>query len=704
MNMIQERPSVVVHPMVTILRTSVLRLLRQSAMLCATLSCLVPTYFVSAAEYDQLVFFGDSDSDVGNTHVPDHYFEGRHSNGPNWLDHLASAFELPHPSASKDGGMGFAIASASTGSVRPNLPPSMDRQVEDYLQHHVPSNQDLFVLFGGFLDFAYGQTNAAKPVEHVSNQIQQIIDAGGRHFLVGSNTTASFGVGSESARIEFNTLLPAELEKIQDANPDTSIHWLDYGVFLDSVFTEPAKYGISNITDPACSNCGFGQELSVAPIIAPNSEEFFFWDNAHLTTTAHKLLAESAFCELSTSSTFNDCNFVGGLQTIRHDTHWDDTNVAAQGTALQSSDHGDRFLAANATDGVNNTIACTSSDATEHWWQVDLGTQTVLNEITIENGGRKGRYFTDGGGIRTEVLSTDGTVVWQQDVLGGDSDQLNIDLPQSSIEGQVVRLSKLDPVKSGSAGAFRLREVSVIADMPTYEMESSDTWLFDIDADTNSSDTLGIAGKLALNDSHLYVASVNGELSVGDEFNLLDFESLEGQFESLLLPELDETLQWHTGNLYLDGTIAVTHRGDFDNSQTLDGADIDLIVSRNGTNSETEFDLNYDGVIDDADREYWITELAGTRMGDANLDQKVDFADFVVLSAAYQTAAGWANGDFDGDGRVEFADFLILSSHFDTTAQAAASVPEPASSVLLVCTVVGVMFVRKRRWVQRAIH
>lgn len=50
--------------------------------------------------------------------------------------------------------------------------------------------------------------------------------------------------------------------------------------------------------------------------------------------------------------------------------------------------------------------------------------------------------------------------------------------------------------------------------------------------------------------------------------------------------------------------------------------------------------------------------------GDSNFDGKVDFADFLVLSASFGNDGTWSTGDFDGDGIVAFSDFLLLSSNF----------------------------------------
>lgn len=60
--------------------------------------------------------------------------------------------------------------------------------------------------------------------------------------------------------------------------------------------------------------------------------------------------------------------------------------------------------------------------------------------------------------------------------------------------------------------------------------------------------------------------------------------------------------------------------------------------------------------------------------GDANGDGKVDFTDFLALSAAFgqDVDPPGSGADFDGSGTVDFTDFLILSGNFGQPAAAAA--------------------------------
>lgn len=122
--------------------------------------------------------------------------------------------------------------------------------------------------------------------------------------------------------------------------------------------------------------------------------------------------------------------------------------------------------------------------------------------------------------------------------------------------------------------------------------------------------------------------------------------------------------------------------GDFDNNQILDVNDINLLAAemRSGTNN-ANFDLTNDGLVNSADHTAWVTDVYGTLLGDANLDFRVVFADFLKLSQSFGLSGNWENGDFDGDGSVLFGDFLILGSTFGQTAGGAG---EPSSGVAVV--------------------
>jgi hypothetical protein len=98
----------------------------------------------------------------------------------------------------------------------------------------------------------------------------------------------------------------------------------------------------------------------------------------------------------------------------------------------------------------------------------------------------------------------------------------------------------------------------------------------------------------------------------------------------------------------------------------LSSVDIDILSSAVRNNAtDAIFDLNGDQVVDQKDRQFLIESVFKTTAGDANLDGKTNFTDFLALAANFnRDGVGWKEGDFDGDGRVSFSDFLLLAASF----------------------------------------
>ncbi len=80
--------------------------------------------------------------------------------------------------------------------------------------------------------------------------------------------------------------------------------------------------------------------------------------------------------------------------------------------------------------------------------------------------------------------------------------------------------------------------------------------------------------------------------------------------------------------------------------------------------------------------------------GDANVDGKVDLADFGTLKANFGKDGHFTDGDFSGNGTVDLSDFGLLKVNFGKTA--AAAVPEPSSLTLAACGAIALLVLRQR--------
>lgn len=118
-------------------------------------------------------------------------------------------------------------------------------------------------------------------------------------------------------------------------------------------------------------------------------------------------------------------------------------------------------------------------------------------------------------------------------------------------------------------------------------------------------------------------------------------------------------------NLSTDTAESHRLRGDFNHDGQVDATDINLLGKMmQGSEDNSQYDLNRDGGINQLDLDVLIHSILKTEYGDANLDGKVDASDArVIFSNMFQRVAGWQNGDMNFDGVVDGGDYMIWNAH-----------------------------------------
>jgi uncharacterized protein YjbI with pentapeptide repeats len=159
-------------------------------------------------------------------------------------------------------------------------------------------------------------------------------------------------------------------------------------------------------------------------------------------------------------------------------------------------------------------------------------------------------------------------------------------------------------------------------------------------------------------------------------------------------------------------TLVLSREGDFDASDALDTNDIDWLSAevRNDYTvpwwlPDEMFDLNADGNVDLDDHRHWVHELKKTWIGDANLDLEFNSSDMVQVFAAgkYEDFTGelasWSEGDWNGDGIFNSSDMVTAfadGGYEKGPGIDAVAVPEPASAILFLVSLVIIATQRRR--------
>ena len=134
---------------------------------------------------------------------------------------------------------------------------------------------------------------------------------------------------------------------------------------------------------------------------------------------------------------------------------------------------------------------------------------------------------------------------------------------------------------------------------------------------------------------------------------------------------------------------------DFNGDAVCEIGDLDELLFSGIANNDLRFDLDGNGTADLADRDEWLVQAGAENigqpyvLGDTDLNGLVNAADLNTLGGNWQRSdlMSWADADFNGDGFANATDLNAIGSNW-LHGVAAAAVPEPASSVLIMISIV----------------
>ncbi len=314
---------------------------RGTTLRCLAAAALMWPALAFAALFTNLYVIGDSLSDIGNvektyadivaarggTRVPgfgaqipgDPYYLGRASNGPLWIDTLASALGTGM-TASALGGTNYAYGGARTEYQLYGPPFRGLLQQKDALlaDHPVLDPDALYVVWGGannLQDILAGQKSTGGPPQTLAGTIgdlQAIIDAlalaGAHHFLVPNAPNIALvprireidavrpgtAAAATALTLAFNGGLAAMLGGETARGLD--IRSFDAYALFNDVVADPGAYGFANITD----RCYTGDDLRFTGggTICADPDAYLFWDGIHPTRVAHALIAGAALAAI----------------------------------------------------------------------------------------------------------------------------------------------------------------------------------------------------------------------------------------------------------------------------------------------------------------------------------------------------------------------------------------------------------------------
>jgi phospholipase/lecithinase/hemolysin len=274
-----------------------------------------------AGTIDAIYAFGDSLSDVGNvyalTGIPAApYYNGEFSNGPVWVQGLATGLGLAPLTPSVLGGTDYAYGSGETGNASfdtsnpiTDLLGSTGQLAQFAATHPTADPNALYTIWIGSNDLSdipatstpvQVATDIATIAANIDLAIESLAGEGAKNFLIVTvpnlgltPDAAALGPAAQAEATQLSAAFDSALVFGEGPIPSLSslaaggglnLKVLDTFSLLDGVVANPSKFGFTDVTD-ACL-------VGTTPCATPNS--YLFWDGQHPTAAGQALVAEDA--------------------------------------------------------------------------------------------------------------------------------------------------------------------------------------------------------------------------------------------------------------------------------------------------------------------------------------------------------------------------------------------------------------------------
>lgn len=434
-------------------------------MLAAALALAAAPAF--AGPFTNTVFFGDSLTDSGHFRPalvqvagPSGALLGKFTTNPGlvWSEYLADYYGTSAVSDNQ-GGTNYAVGGARTGTNTSGALgpiPSLTTQATSYLTAHGGTADPgaLYTVWGGANDLfaataapAQAQAIIGGAVTAQVGVIGALTNAGAQYILVPTipdlGLTPAFRAQGATAQAQGTALSTAYNNALFGALSSNGLRVIPLDTFhlLQEIVTNPAPYGINNVTGTACNPQITASSLTCSPLnyATPNAADTYaFADGVHPSGKAHSILADYAISVIEGPRQIallpNSASMVGRSRAERVAAHAGAPE--ADGMKWWGDVRGDfqRYDQGNVYDGAGPSLT----------FGVDWSSGNLVYGAFAGYGRQAQDFGRNGGSFDQTDLGLGGFIGWYGDngawVNGQVSwNQLDFDIDRQVVLGPTVR-------------------------------------------------------------------------------------------------------------------------------------------------------------------------------------------------------------------------------------------------------------------------